>query len=208
MERIYNALPPESRTGRVQLLLPANLQAFDPTALSSAPPPPPPPLLPPAPGPPGLHGGGGGEVDAWGAGGVRGVPQGPACALHLAATGDQTFGRRLRLGFPLLKDVSATHVWLWSFGDFPGNLQLDSPLYAQMSRHGLLNSDNEPAAAPLTSNSSYERTTPQLSAFCPCRQCCPPVPHSFTLMSFPSMALTAWNTYSLFWKRSHIHVHM
>ncbi|EFJ51214.1 hypothetical protein VOLCADRAFT_43395, partial [Volvox carteri f. nagariensis] len=27
-----------------------------------------------------------------------------ACVVHLAATGDQTFGRRLRLGFPLLKD--------------------------------------------------------------------------------------------------------
>lgn len=113
MERIYNALPPESRTGRVQLLLPANLQPFDPTALLPAggpgAPPPPPSVLVPAHGPPGIHGGGAHEAEAW-SGGDRGVPQGPACALHLAATGDQTFGRRLRLGFPLLKDVSAAHA--------------------------------------------------------------------------------------------------
>lgn len=54
---MYDALPPESRTARCQLLVPAR----------------------PAPN--------------------------LGAAVHLAATGDQGFGRRLRLAFPLLKQV-------------------------------------------------------------------------------------------------------
>lgn len=59
MERVYNALPPESRTGRVQLLLP----------------------------------------DGYSAG-----------VVHLAATGDQGWGRRLRLGWPMMQQGVATMV--------------------------------------------------------------------------------------------------
>lgn len=54
VERVYNALPPESRQGRVQLLVPNGHSA--------------------------------------------GV-------VHLAATGDQGFGRRLRLGWPMMQQV-------------------------------------------------------------------------------------------------------
>ncbi len=63
VNRIYDALPPESRVGRVQLLVPGD--------------------------------------------GAPHTAQPPACAIHLAATGDQGFGRRLRLAFPLLKQVRA-----------------------------------------------------------------------------------------------------
>lgn len=55
MERIYNALPPESRQGRVQLLLPE--------------------------------------------GHTAGV-------VHLAATGDQGWRRRLWLGWPMMEKVT------------------------------------------------------------------------------------------------------
>lgn len=38
--------------------------------------------------------------------------QPPSVALHLAATGDQGFGRRLRLAFPLLKQVGPAALQL------------------------------------------------------------------------------------------------
>lgn len=59
VERVYNALPPESRQGRVQLVLP----------------------------------------DGYSAG-----------VVHLAATGDQGWGRRLRLGWPMMQQGVATMV--------------------------------------------------------------------------------------------------
>lgn len=102
-EHVFNALPPESRTGRVQLLVPARLREFSP-----------------------LHP----QQQHAGASAGAGAPAGtgqpqqqqqqhpvpafaasaPACVVHLAATGDQTFSRRLRLGFPLLSDVSAVRT--------------------------------------------------------------------------------------------------
>ncbi|KAG2499676.1 hypothetical protein HYH03_002611 [Edaphochlamys debaryana] len=118
LQRVFDALPPESRTGRVQLLMPAHLQPFRAPPVDEAPP------LSPASAAlvqqrdeqraqeqhdrdRGPHGAfsepqRSGLVSAVGAAGSG--PEGPACAIHLAATGDQTFGRRVRLGFPLLKD--------------------------------------------------------------------------------------------------------
>ena len=109
LARIYDALPLESRTGRVQLLVPQQLQPFasDPllgsgrsSSMDAA-----------------------AELDAAAAIAVAGrqgmgsgkghsaatagrSAGGPACVVHLAATGDHTFSRRLKLGFPLLSDVS------------------------------------------------------------------------------------------------------
>lgn len=71
VNRIFDALPPESRTGRVQLLMPAaglgatQLQAGSQPLFSRR--------------------------------------HTPAAVLHLAATGDHGFSRRLRLGAPLLQ---------------------------------------------------------------------------------------------------------
>ncbi|KXZ50280.1 hypothetical protein GPECTOR_17g919 [Gonium pectorale] len=84
LQRVYDALPPESRTGRVQLLMPSSLRDFEPLqqrddAAKS------------------------GSLRGQGASAQGGV-DGPGAVVHLAATGDQTFGRRLRLGAPLLKD--------------------------------------------------------------------------------------------------------
>lgn len=59
VSRVWDNLPPESRTGRVRMLVPQSL-------------------------PPG---------------------QAPAGFVHLAATGDQGFERRLNLGLPLIKQV-------------------------------------------------------------------------------------------------------
>jgi hypothetical protein len=73
VNRIYDALPLESRTGRVQLLMPAaglgatQLQADSEPLFSKR--------------------------------------HTPAAVLHLAATGDHGFSRRLRLGAPLLQQV-------------------------------------------------------------------------------------------------------
>jgi hypothetical protein len=73
VNRIYDALPLESRTGRVQMLMPAaglgatQLQAGSEPLFSKR--------------------------------------HTPAAVLHLAATGDHGFSRRLRLGAPLLQQV-------------------------------------------------------------------------------------------------------
>jgi len=66
--RMYDALPPESRMGRVQLMVP-DVRSGSKT----------------------------GNISSNGAGSALG------CALHLAATGDQGFSRRLRLARPLLQ---------------------------------------------------------------------------------------------------------
>ena len=148
LQRVYDALPPESRTGRVQLLIPAKMRPFHPLLQPGQD-----PLLQPPPA------GSSGSTNSSGTGGdwqhaqhlqqqqpsfmpygewkgdsagaaaaadafhrqggagtaaaaaavaaARSTADAPACVVHLAATGDQTFGRRLRLGFPLLKDVRA-----------------------------------------------------------------------------------------------------
>ncbi|GLC41459.1 hypothetical protein PLESTM_001198100 [Pleodorina starrii] len=109
LQRVFDALPPESRTGRVQLLMPAHLQPFQPrsetpsssravsddeaTAVAAA------AAEPSSASAAAPAGSGPGPHQR-----QRGVVDAPACVVHLAATGDQTFGRRLRLGFPLLKD--------------------------------------------------------------------------------------------------------
>ena len=78
---MYSMLPPESRQGRVQLLVPdqdmpqATKEAHDKPQAAQA----------------GCNPHGGGSL---------------GCTIHLAATGDHGFRRRLRLGFPLLKHVS------------------------------------------------------------------------------------------------------
>ncbi|KAG2425973.1 hypothetical protein HXX76_013344 [Chlamydomonas incerta] len=144
LQRVYDALPPESRTGRVQLLIPAKMRPFHPLLQPGQD-----PLLQPPP----AGGSGGGSwqqhhhlqqqqqsqqqhsfmpYDQWrgdsagaaavadalhwqrgpgtaaaaaaAAAAAKSAADAPACVIHLAATGDQTFGRRLRLGFPLLKD--------------------------------------------------------------------------------------------------------
>eukprot|EP00882_Tetradesmus_deserticola_P008693 GHRQ01009166.1.p1 GENE.GHRQ01009166.1~~GHRQ01009166.1.p1 ORF type:complete len:197 (+),score=70.66 GHRQ01009166.1:387-977(+) len=71
--RIYDALPPESRTGRVQLLMPAAGWGATQLQAGSAP--------------------------------LFSSRHTPAAVLHLAATGDHGFSRRLRLGAPLLQQV-------------------------------------------------------------------------------------------------------
>lgn len=73
--RIFDALPPESRSGRVQLLIPA------------------------------------GGLSASSAASTAGVAplfddqHTSAAVVHLAATGDHSFSRRIRLAAPLLKQV-------------------------------------------------------------------------------------------------------
>ncbi|GIL81836.1 hypothetical protein Vretimale_1426 [Volvox reticuliferus] len=113
LQRVFDALPQESRTGRVQLLMPAHLKPFEPSsaahssttskrnALHKL-------TSPESSG--GVFAGRAGSVAGehssypyHAAGGVK-PADAPACVVHLAATGDQTFGRRLRLAFPLLKD--------------------------------------------------------------------------------------------------------
>ncbi len=115
MNRVYDALPPESRTGRVQLLVPdLSMPASPRRRLASL------PLIGAAVT--GLtgdssskEGGGGGGGDSSGHSVAAMSPRDvqrmlqakgpPAVALHLAATGDQGFGRRLRLSFPILQQV-------------------------------------------------------------------------------------------------------
>lgn len=75
VDRVYDALPPESRIGRVRLLVPARNTSA--TGGGSS-----------APGHPDMP-----SITS------------PAAVIHLAATGDQGFGRRLHLAFPLLKHV-------------------------------------------------------------------------------------------------------
>lgn len=77
VRRIYDALPQESRSGRVQLLAPT--------------------------GPPSWRSAAGGSEQQAAAPSLG--PPGSAAVLHLAATGDHGFGRRLRLGGPLLQQV-------------------------------------------------------------------------------------------------------
>ncbi|GFR48319.1 hypothetical protein Agub_g10201 [Astrephomene gubernaculifera] len=135
LQRVFDALPPESRTGRVQLLVPAHIRPFrSETSISGLEEGAALPYFPSTPQQihhhqqqsrlrwPGL-----GSADATAqeqqllqqhlyagtaaaAATASAVAEGPACVVHLAATGDQTFGRRLRLGFPLLKDNICTLV--------------------------------------------------------------------------------------------------
>eukprot|EP00197_Chlamydomonas_leiostraca_P007037 CAMPEP_0202860166 /NCGR_PEP_ID=MMETSP1391-20130828/1990_1 /ASSEMBLY_ACC=CAM_ASM_000867 /TAXON_ID=1034604 /ORGANISM="Chlamydomonas leiostraca, Strain SAG 11-49" /LENGTH=577 /DNA_ID=CAMNT_0049539305 /DNA_START=86 /DNA_END=1816 /DNA_ORIENTATION=- len=100
VRRVYDALPPESRTGRVQFLVPTGpAVARRPRTLAGA-----------------GSGGGGGDGAAGssssGSGGraVQGAARPPSAAIHLAATGDQGFGRRLRLSFPLIHQGVASMV--------------------------------------------------------------------------------------------------
>jgi hypothetical protein len=114
VRRIYDALPPESRTGRVQLLLPdgpPNSSSSSSSGIITS-------RLP-------LGGGSRQRFSLssssssssssrrlddsalFGDGGCV-----DAAVLHLAATGDQGFGRRLKLGGPLLAQVG----WSWVAG--------------------------------------------------------------------------------------------
>ncbi|GLI69895.1 hypothetical protein VaNZ11_014551 [Volvox africanus] len=113
LQRVFDALPPESRTGRVQLLMPAHLKPFNPSPAAQS-------SIATKHNP--MHNFTAAEFSGAAAAGSADSVAGahslypshaaaraksadaPACVVHLAATGDQTFGRRLRLGFPLLKD--------------------------------------------------------------------------------------------------------
>ncbi|GFH16315.1 uncharacterized protein HaLaN_12709 [Haematococcus lacustris] len=96
--RVYDALPPESRTARVQWLLPAN--AAPGTSFGSS-------FRLNNPDPRPAHATKHRMPDAASA---AGRTPGLAAAVHLAGTGDQTFGRRLRLGLPLLNQGVTTMV--------------------------------------------------------------------------------------------------
>jgi hypothetical protein len=130
LQRVYDALPLESRTGRVQLLMPATLKPFLPDEapphngdLGTSAPASGPRLgslaaaaaergsdglaAAAAEGAASSHATSHCQPPMGSAAASRPAPlDAPACVIHLAATGDQTFGRRLRLGFPLLQDVS------------------------------------------------------------------------------------------------------
>lgn len=105
VRRIYDALPQKSRTGRVQLLLPDGLPSHSSSSSSGV-------ITSRLP----LGGSSRQRVGSssssshradgsvlFGDGGCV-----SAAVLHLAATGDQGFGRRLKLGGPLLSQV---RVW-------------------------------------------------------------------------------------------------
>jgi hypothetical protein len=87
VNRIYDALPMESRTGRVQLLMPAAGLGATQLQAGSEP--------------------------------LFSKHHTPAAVLHLAATGDHGFSRRLRLGAPLLQQVRmcafspTDHAMVW-----------------------------------------------------------------------------------------------
>ncbi len=84
MSRVYDALPEESRTARVQLLVPSSSSSS--SASSSA-------------------AGGAQQGAGMRAGRLAGCRRPPSGVVHLAGTGDQGFSRRLRLSFPLIKQA-------------------------------------------------------------------------------------------------------
>ena len=109
LHRVYDALPPESRTAYVQLMVPeprfnagngAQQAATLPSTLSTL----------SSLRPPSLASSSQLQQQRWKAEEEESAMAllgegGPSCALFLAATGDQGYARRMKLGLPLLKQV-------------------------------------------------------------------------------------------------------
>eukprot|EP00877_Chromochloris_zofingiensis_P006524 jgi/Chrzof1/2124/Cz11g03140.t1 len=104
VERVWDTLPAESRTGRVQLLVPSSSSAQPSSSLSAA-----------AAG-----------SSCMAAPGLSGV-------IHLAATGDQGFERRLRLGWPMMRHrqwvLHLTSRWPVCLAKGVATFVLESPYY-------------------------------------------------------------------------------